>query len=222
MWQDVSGLILLSGSQILIHVHSQYGDLPRAVPRLGSLLLLQHNPQYVLMKPFQMCSLADFACAVLGFLLMLLVLAVRHHRLGYKQVWTSSVAAYPWFATKSGGGQKQKTLPAPVTARRSRSQSQRPRNTRAATAPATMTQNRTAQAAPVTQNRTTQAAPVVGPAVPEKRPSQHRRPTMPRHEPTRNEVPTYVYWMPHKQPDEAHVRDERSRDKYRRNASPRR
>ncbi|KAI9000977.1 hypothetical protein BD414DRAFT_18108 [Trametes punicea] len=26
-------------------------------------------------------------------------------------------------------------------------------------------------------------------------------------EPTRNEVPTYVYWMPHKTPEEAHVRD---------------
>lgn len=130
---------------------------------------------------------------------MLLVLAVRHHRLGYTQVWVSSVTAYPWFATKSKGQQRQKVLPAPVTARRSRSRSRAPRVTTAAATP-----------------------PVTPPAVPEKRPSQHRRPTMPRHEPTRNEVPTYVYWMPHKQPDEVHVREQHTRDKYHRNASPRR
>ena len=141
---------------------------------------------------------------------MLLVLAIRHHRLGYTQVWTSSVTAYPWFATKSKGGlQRQKTLPAPVTAHRSRSQT-RPPARKAATAPAAP------MAAPM-------AAPVLPPALPEKRPSQHRRPTMPRHEPTRNEVPTYVYWMPHKQPDQALVRDNtRNRDKYHRDASPRR
>ncbi|KAI0677533.1 hypothetical protein C8Q78DRAFT_1003140 [Trametes maxima] len=35
------------------------------------------------------------------------------------------------------------------------------------------------------------------------------RPRLPQRntEPTRNEVPTYVYWMPHKTPEEAHVRD---------------
>lgn len=47
-------------------IHSQYGDLPRAVPCFGSLLLLQHNPQYVLMKPFRMCSLADFGVRSFG------------------------------------------------------------------------------------------------------------------------------------------------------------
>ncbi|KZT12743.1 uncharacterized protein LAESUDRAFT_808291 [Laetiporus sulphureus 93-53] len=40
--------------------------------------------------------------------------------------------------------------------------------------------------------------------------------------PTRNEAPTYVYWHPHKAPDQAHVRDTRPRDRYHRDASPRR
>ena len=58
---------------------------------------------------------------------------------------------------------------------------------------------------------------------PRRQESQSRRlPQTAVNEPTRNEVPTYVYWLPHKTPDQAHVRETRPRDNYRRDASPRR
>lgn len=58
---------------------------------------------------------------------------------------------------------------------------------------------------------------------PRRQESQSRRlPQTAANEPTRNEAPTYVYWLPHKAPDQAHVRETRPRDNYRRDASPRR
>lgn len=58
---------------------------------------------------------------------------------------------------------------------------------------------------------------------PRRQDSQTRRlPQTAVNEPTRNEAPTYVYWLPHKAPDQAHVRETRPRDNYRRDASPRR
>lgn len=58
---------------------------------------------------------------------------------------------------------------------------------------------------------------------PRRQESQSRRlPQTAANEPTRNEAPTYVYWQPHKAPDQAHVRETRPRDNYRRDASPRR
>lgn len=58
---------------------------------------------------------------------------------------------------------------------------------------------------------------------PRRQDSQSRRlPQTAVNEPTRNEAPTYVYWLPHKAPEQAHVRETRPRDNYRRDASPRR
>jgi hypothetical protein len=57
---------------------------------------------------------------VLGFLLLILILALGHHRKGHKDIWYSPVNAV------DGSGQDSKKaskLPAPVTARRSHSQS---------------------------------------------------------------------------------------------------
>lgn len=59
-------------------------------------------------------------CAVLGFLLLLLILALGRHRKGHKDIWYSPVNAL------DGSGHDSKKagkLPAPVTARRSHSQS---------------------------------------------------------------------------------------------------
>ncbi len=58
--------------------------------------------------------------AVLGFLLLLLILALRHHTKGHKDVWYSPVNALDGSGHES---KKVSNLPPPVTARRSHSQS---------------------------------------------------------------------------------------------------
>lgn len=57
------------------------------------------------------------------FLLLLLFLAFREHRKGYRKVWIYPVPMYPWFNnTKNGnnlggGHSRNKSLPVPVTAK---------------------------------------------------------------------------------------------------------
>ncbi|CAL1700590.1 unnamed protein product [Somion occarium] len=134
------------------------------------------------------------------WLLSLLGLAIRHHRWGNRTVWLTSVTAFPWFGGPYAQTGKLNALPVPATAQRSKSgRSQR-----------------------------SQSRGLGAPALPEKeelRPAPRRIHTG-RPEPTRNEAPTYVYWMPHSKPDPAHVRSNSSRtqtrDKYHRDASPRR
>ena len=143
---------------------------------------------------------------VLGFLFMLLILAIRHHRWGNSHVWSTSVTAYPWFAGRDAQTGK---LPTPVTAKRTASsKSQRPRQAGAAIA---------AAPAPPASNEKPRGR--------SQRPSQRRQPNL-GSEPTRNEAPTYVYWIPHTPPEKAHVQDHAPsrlpRDKYHRDASPRR
>jgi len=60
------------------------------------------------------------AILLLGFLLFLFALAVKHHSNGHKEVWLSPVTTFDWFNRGSGKADK---LPTPVTAHRSRSQS---------------------------------------------------------------------------------------------------
>ncbi|KAK7695796.1 hypothetical protein QCA50_000434 [Cerrena zonata] len=92
-------------------------------------------------------------------------------------------------------GGKDKQLPPPATARRTRSGRSQTRG---------------------------------GPRLPEKEelPTPPRRHGSTRQPPTRNEAPTYVHWIPHKTPDPAQMAVARTkpipRDKYFRDASPRR
>lgn len=141
--------------------------------------------------------------AVFAFMIMLLVLAIRHHRWGNNHVWLYSVTAFPWFAGPDA--QTGKLLPAPVSAKRSASRAQRPREAGGA------------REVPATREERGRS---------EKRPSQRRPPAMRHSSPTRNEAPTYVYWIPHTPPEKAHVPDQahsrQPRDKFHRDASPRR
>ncbi|KAI0081812.1 hypothetical protein K474DRAFT_1587065 [Panus rudis PR-1116 ss-1] len=153
-----------------------------------------YHAQYRVLEAFSFFNII----LIWAFLLMLLGLAIRHHRWGDRTVWLTSVTAFPWFSRP--GAQTGKQLPAPVTARRSKStKSQKPK----------------AIAAPATPEK--EERPAMAP---------RRLPSSGRHSPTRNEVPTYVYWMPHKEPEPVHVRSHSysrtPRDKYGRDASPRR
>ncbi|PSR79882.1 hypothetical protein PHLCEN_2v6870 [Hermanssonia centrifuga] len=133
---------------------------------------------------------------------MLLGLAIRHHRWGHRYVWTTSVTAYPWFAGRDAqtGKLPGATLPPPVSAKRSTSRSQ-PRGAAVAERP-----NHEKRPSQRSQRP------------PQRRPSETRR-----DEPTRNETPTYVYWIPHTPPEKAVTTEtSRPRDKYHRDASPRR
>ncbi|KAF8505600.1 hypothetical protein F5888DRAFT_453160 [Russula emetica] len=75
-----------------------------------------YQAQYRVLEAFSLIN----AILILGFLLLLFILALGHHRKGYKDIWYSPVNAV------DGSGQDSKKaskLPAPVTARRSHSQS---------------------------------------------------------------------------------------------------
>jgi hypothetical protein len=64
------------------------------------------------------CAINSWLCVAWGYLLTLLVLALRHHRLGWKGVWQTSATTPP---AKRRPSQKvpnrSGSLPAPVTAR---------------------------------------------------------------------------------------------------------
>ena len=164
---------------------------------------------------------------------MLLFLSIRHHRWGNTHVWVSSVTAYPWF-----GGRDAQTgkLPAPVSAKRSASQRAPPppvrsQSTRQAGGAGNYKDERLGRS----EEKRLPPAPAAAPA---KRPSQRsqqsqqsqRRPVeVRRGEPTRNEEGTYVYWIPHTPPEKSARPSGRDRadarpvrDKYFRDASPRR
>jgi hypothetical protein len=64
------------------------------------------------------CPLTYLA-TVLGFLLLLFGLAVKHHMNGQKDVWLSPVTTFDWFGRDS---KKANKLPTPVTAYRPRTQ----------------------------------------------------------------------------------------------------
>ena len=165
---------------------------------------------------------------ILGFLFFLLFLSVRHHKWGHREVWISSVTAFPWFAGRDAQTGKL-ALPAPATTKRSYStRSQRPPPTAGG-----MQEKRPTMPEPRrtgSQDRRVQLGwQERRPAAPEKRPSQsrnhQRRPSATRRDsPTRNETPTYVFHIPHTQPEPVHVGEtaRQVRDKYMRDASPRR
>ena len=61
---------------------------------------------------------------VLGFLLLLLFLAWRHHSHGERTVWTTPVTSFPWFhSSQDALNEKEGKLPPPVTAPVDRSRS---------------------------------------------------------------------------------------------------
>ncbi|KAL4242072.1 hypothetical protein ABKN59_000431 [Abortiporus biennis] len=159
-----------------------------------------YHAQYRVLEAFSIFNVI----LIFAFLFMLSFLAFRHHRWGTKHVWTSSVTAFPWF-----GGPDAQTgkLPVPVTSPAvSRSHSQ------------TRPQGQVSRSQSQSRGRALAPAP----------PPEHEKPAMPRrlpsthHSPTRNEAPTYVYWIPHKKPDQAPVSYKQARDPYHRGASPRR
>ena len=64
------------------------------------------------------------AFKVLGFLLLLLFLAWRHHSHGERTVWTTPVTSFPWFhSSQDALNEKEGKLPPPVTAPVDRSRS---------------------------------------------------------------------------------------------------
>ena len=260
--------------------HSQHGDLPRSIPCPGGLLLLQHDSQYVSLPPVLPCS-ADSVIPnpVFGFLILLLVLALRQHRQGTKHVWVLPVTMISWFGRS---GRNVPKLPPPVT-HRSRSQSRRPAMTekekpraRSQSRPADVRRNDSQRALlrddsyrttdsrrplnrddsyrttdsrrPLNRDdsyRTTDSRPRdlrrddsrrtndssrradlrrddsrrTNPGADVRRDDSRRtnpgggetRRLGPQRgtSPTRNEAPTYVYWIPHKSPEEAHTRETR-------------
>ncbi|KIP10620.1 hypothetical protein PHLGIDRAFT_18279 [Phlebiopsis gigantea 11061_1 CR5-6] len=203
------------------------------------------HAQYRVLEAFSVFNVI----LILGFLFFLLYLAVRHHKWEHRDVWTSSVTAFPWFAGRDAQTGKLAALPAPATTKRSHS-------TRSQRTPADGMQKayvtdkgfdtgrgyvselpyaperRPSMPGPRrtgSQDRKAPAPQEKRPAVPEKRPSQsrnhQRRPSATRRDsPTRNEAPTYVYRIPHTQPEPARVGEtaRQVRDKYMRDASPRR
>ncbi|KAF8759893.1 hypothetical protein RHS01_01900 [Rhizoctonia solani] len=76
--------------------------------------------QYRVVKGFAFFN----AILLLAYVLFLLIMCIRHHNAGRKQVWTSRVPTFPWFffgPVKPGQSQEKRTaatsaLPAPVTA----------------------------------------------------------------------------------------------------------
>lgn len=113
--------------------------------------------------------------AVLGFLLLLFILALGKHRKGHKDIWFSPVNAL------DGSGQDSKKankLPAPVTARRTHSQSKplpQPQPEYAQYTPAPkrhVSERRTYERRP-SQSRQPQTQTAY---IPERRPSQSRQP----------------------------------------------
>ncbi|KAN0126974.1 hypothetical protein V8E52_000614 [Russula decolorans] len=75
-----------------------------------------YQAQYRVLEAFSLIN----AILILGFLLLLLILALGHHKKGHKDIWYSPVNALHGSGHDS---KKASKLPAPVTARRSRSQS---------------------------------------------------------------------------------------------------
>lgn len=76
--------------------------------------------QYRVVKGFAFFN----AILLLAYVLFLLIMCIRHHRAGRKQVWTARVPTFPWFGTGPGkAGQSEEkrgaatsALPPPVTA----------------------------------------------------------------------------------------------------------
>ncbi|THH33619.1 hypothetical protein EUX98_g605 [Antrodiella citrinella] len=130
---------------------------------------------------------------------VLLFMAIRHHRMGNRTVWISSVTAFPWFAGPKE--LRRGKLPDPVTAKRSHSH----RSHRS-------------------QTREARPKDVNAPPVPEKAPMPPRRLPSSRSRPTHNEEPQHVFWMPHSSPPQAHLPESRRTrgDRFARDASPRR
>ncbi|KAI0796636.1 hypothetical protein C8Q75DRAFT_802322 [Abortiporus biennis] len=190
-----------------------------------------YHAQYRVLEAFSIFNVI----LIFAFLFMLSFLAFRHHRWGTKHVWTSSVTAFPWF-----GGPDAQTgkLPIPVTSPAVRSKSQRSQMTqRSQTTQVSRSHSQSRPQAQVSRSHS-QTRPQGqvsrsqsqsrGRALAPAPPPEHEKPAMPRrlpsthHSPTRNEAPTYVYWIPHKKPDQAPVSYKQARDPYHRGASPRR
>lgn len=218
-----------------------------------------YQAQYRVLEAFSFFNMI----LIWAFLIFLLVLALRQHSMGRRNVWVTSVSAYPWFGPfgKQDGG-----LPRPVTSRskstsqavsRSRSKSARPQLPQKSSSFSYVEKDvYFAERKPSYSERKPSyperkpsyperkpSYPERKPSYPERRPSEKKistrveeRPAHPygvqaprrlnldmdRYQPSRNEESTPVYEMRHTPPDRAHVRDKRTGDKYRRDASPRR
>jgi len=73
-----------------------------------------YHAQYRVLEAFSVFN----AILIWGFFAILLALAIKHHFSGETQVWYCPVTSYPWFAKYSNKSKKAlPKLPAPVTAR---------------------------------------------------------------------------------------------------------
>jgi len=70
-----------------------------------------YHAQYRVLEAFSLFTVI----LVWAFLLFLLVLALRQHRLGYFRVWMHAVPTYPWFNSKPAKNSRNYGLPMPVT-----------------------------------------------------------------------------------------------------------
>ncbi|GBE79456.1 hypothetical protein SCP_0206560 [Sparassis crispa] len=202
LWTALGAFVASSDSEEAdVECYSAQNELV-AVPGFNTETF---HAQYHVLEAFSFFNMI----LIWGFLLFLLVLALRQHSMGEKGVWVSSVTAFPWF----GRGKQSRGLPPPVI---SRSKS-RSRGTRAAT-------SRIPE-----RKQSEKRAPEKKAPIQLELEKKHPYPEQParrihlgHHEPSRNESPTYVYWIPHQTPDQAHVRDHRSRDRYQKDTLPRR
>ncbi|KAI0254385.1 hypothetical protein BJV78DRAFT_1274206 [Lactifluus subvellereus] len=169
-WISLGGFLASSASETAsVECFVSATDL---TPIDGGFSTEAYQAQYRVLEAFSLFN----AILILGFLLLLFGLAVKHHMNGRRDVWFSPVTTFDWFGRDS---KKASKLPAPVTAYRPRTQS-KPMTPPAPQPPPKrqVSDRRTYAPRPArTQSRQPQMA-----YVPERRPSRPR-PTDRRHRP---------------------------------------
>jgi len=163
--------------------------------------------QYRVLESFALLN----AILLLGFLFLLLALAMRQHRMGHKQVWLISVTTYPWF----GGGKPPpaKRLPLPVVTREKGKPSKNiSRSASRPTGPPVL--------APTSRQQQLKSSSRTPAAVSTPARQDSRRTPGVRPPPPKKDNPAMMVWVP--PPDKARTRDDRSRQPSRPTTTPRR
>ncbi|KAF8268230.1 hypothetical protein EI94DRAFT_1771613 [Lactarius quietus] len=140
-----------------------------------------YQAQYRVLEAFSLFN----AILIWGFFLLLLGLALKHHKNGHKGIWFSPVTTFDWLGR---GSKKAGKLPVPVTTRRSRSQSRsQSKPSAAATPPKRHASERHTRAPRPPQSRQPQMAYIPAQQRPARtrttdryRPDYYRRDVSPR------------------------------------------
>ncbi|KAH9943406.1 uncharacterized protein BXZ73DRAFT_74369 [Epithele typhae] len=123
LWLALSAFVASSDSEMAdveCFSSSDANAQPIDIPGFNTEM---YQAQYHVLEAFSFFNMILRSPKVLGFFVLLLVLALRQQRMGTKHVWIMPVAAIAWFGRTDKPSGK---LPAPVT-HRSRSVSRRPR-----------------------------------------------------------------------------------------------